>query len=487
MNIKPSPFFFKRLFSIFSLFMMMCLFQNCGTSEESLSEALTDYEAQQADALPFAFDLTVDHIGYMSCESDRLQNSKTHFNFKAGAFNNNSGLKFKEGFLSSSAVGGLRVNKAKLVEYLAASKRNVNAGVVLSIRESADFRGPLKFGTSSASNFVSPMLWNPSKNVQLTESTFSGALYENPDGINYISGLSGISGKTFEGQLSYNGLGVQKANIRSALEGAGYLAFTFAVNDLADGGEKARSPFDNEGRADEAKSSVFGKGYKMNFAQIDFGRPSSPRRMMTSVQGFNLENESSLSETWTCPTNEHYIVMRNVGDAMRRFDGVSFAGNNPWDSTYNDGGKGVGGYYMEYMGPDIVNNSTAFVNQKHKVLCPTVPDEMLSGQAEHTDPAWKRVRSLLSTDEWYVFRGDRYNCIVPKKNDNACYGDFEQASSRGNPFVQYFATEDLVEKAIENHYSGTVVIPVTETDCEGSTPTSAGRYCPQVFSVCHKL
>ncbi len=515
----------------------MLLFQNCGSSESGISDALTEYDAAQADKLQFAFDASIDHIGYMSCESDAPQ--APHFNFKVGAFNDGEGLKFRENFISS--VGSLAENKSKLLEYLAASKRNANAGVVLSLRESGAFRGPVKFGEGNTEDFVAPMLWNPSANLHLANPQVSSLLYENPNGVNYLSGIRGGTDKSFESEIYYRGLNTQRLGVRPGLQSSTYLALTFAIDDLENGGSLARSPHDPAGRDPAAASSVFGKGYQMDFTQLDINRTSSPQVVMTRVKGFDLENESSLGEGWVCPPDERYIIVKDAADAMRRFDGArptkdafdyngdgSISGpdeimvdadadtfpdpNNPWEAGYRDGGKNMGGYYIDQLMVDQFDehrdpaksldsdgvgdgDNTETAKLTHKVLCPMVPDEMISGQAEHTDPAWKRVRSLLGSDEWYVYRGDRYNCIVPKKSNGSCYGKFESASG-GSPIIQYFASEDFVNQQLQdelNYQNDTrdpkpdkPIRPVV-TDCEAASGDASARFCPHVLSICHKL
>lgn len=486
----------------FVLLSMVFFMQGCGSSDDSFADSLTDFEAEQADNLPFAFDVNIDHIGYMSCESDSLSISSKHFNFKAGSFNSNSGVKFRDNFFSS--IGDLGGNREKLAEYLAASKRNVNAGVVMSIRTSGDFRPPFSIVTEEDADatdlvdFVSPMLLDPSLNLSLSDPNFSSLMFDNREGINYISGLPGTSNKTLDSTLSFNKIGSQTI-VTTALQNESYLAFTFATNDLEEPGVLARSPFDEAGLADGARTSVFGKGYKMTFAQDDISRPSSPTAVMTSVQGFNLENNgTSNGETWVCPTNERYIIVR-AQDARRRFDSADATrgggvANNPWDAAYEDGGTGRGGYYMEYLEPDIDNPGTTN-KVKHKVLCPTVPDNIAG--TEHLDPAWTRVRNLLSVKDWYVFRGARYNCIVPKNTDNACYGDFLSSPSSGgvndnaNREVRYFASEDSIDKKIRDNKvsvdtgsARTIYDPIT--DCEAATGNGGSKFCPKVFSICHK-
>ncbi len=151
-----------------------------------------------------------------------------------------------------------------------------------------------------------------------------------------MSGLSGVTNKTLDTTLSFNGIGAQKA-VTAALQDDSYLSFTFATSDLENPGVLARSPFDEEGRDESAKGSVFGKGYKISFSKLDPNRFSSPNAVMSGINGFDLENNgTSNGETWVCPPSERYIIVR-AEDARRRFDGFAATGE-PWEPTYDDGG-----------------------------------------------------------------------------------------------------------------------------------------------------
>ena len=491
--------------ALISLIFLMLLFQNCGQSENNNFDDISSIEQSEADALPFAFDLTVDHIAYMSCDSNSVNQSGKLFNFKAGAFNNNEGIKIRESFRSSLAGKSKRF----VLKRLAASKRNKGAGVVMSVREGGRFQGPILIGgddggtgLDAIGNYMAPMIWNPISLVHLTSEKVLNFLWDRPDGVNYLEGFSNLEGKTFEGEIAYNTLGAQQL-LRNAVSSDSYLTFTFATENLENLGVQARAPSSEEGNAVAANGSVWGKGYKMNFAQINPTRPNSPRRALSSVRGYNLENESSLDEDWVCPPSERYIVVRNTTDALRRYDaanltrgsGGSAVANNPWDSAYDPGPETQGGYMMNVMIPDTEDidsdgDSNELVSVRRKVVCPTIPDDIDLGSSEHTIDAWKRIRSLLPGEDWYVFRGPRYNCVVPKQNDTACYGNFENSQgSSGTTIIQYLPDEDLPEFWIKRKKDDvargeTNTVVVRETECEG--PSTPGRFCPQVISVCHK-
>jgi len=493
-----------------SLIVVMLFFQNCGVSEEDFSDELAAIEQAEADALPFAYDVTIDQIAYMSCDSDTVNNSGTVFNFKAGAFGENEGIKFRDNF--RSAVAGKSNNY--VLTRLAASKRNVGAGVVLSVRERGQMQGPVKIESDSGGNeedfgnIISPMIWNPVSGITYTsnadEFSVSEYLWNRPDGVNYLTGFPQLEGKSVDAEISYNVLGAQQV-LRDSVANDSYLTLTFATlyEDSAENpGEKARAPTSETGDTTAANTSVWGKGYSMSFAQVNPSRANSPSRALASVTGFNLENESSLDESWVCPTTERYIIIKDKADALRRYDAAPFnrgtgadvVANNPWDDDYDPGTEEQGGYLMNVMIADSEDidddgDSTELLSVRRKVVCPPIPDNIPIGASEHELGAWTRIRNILPSEDWYVFRGDRYNCVIPKRNiAGACYGAYSLDSS-GGAVIQYLPDEDMPEfwiaKKKENEAQneiGTTVI--RETECEGST--TGNRYCPHVISVCYK-
>jgi len=501
----------------------MLFFQNCGVSEDNGLDDISSAEQAAADALPFAFDVTVDQIAYMSCDSNTVNQNGKLFNFKAGAFGDNEGVKIKDNF--RSAIGGK--SKDFILKSLAASKRNANAGVVMSVRESGKFTGPVKIGNDSGGsgedsfgNIIAPLIWNPVGQISLTNNSIASLLWDKPEGVNYLEGFSGLTGKSFEGEISYNAQGAQQI-IRDSVESDAYLTFTFAVDDLEDLGAKARAPSSETGDTPAANNSVWGKGYKMSFNQMHPGsRSGSPRRVVSTVTGFNLENEASLNESWNCPASERYIIVKNA-DALRRYDAAPFSrcdggspseplnttdcasrggsvvANNPWDDGYEPGSEDVGGYMMNVMIPDSEDvdddgDSNELVSVRRKVVCPTIPDNIPLGSSEHEIGAWKRIRNVLPSEDWYVFRGPRYNCVVPKQANTACYGQYEAragTSGAAQTLIQYRPDEDLPEFWIarkkEDEARDVIdTVVVRETECEGSN--SLGRYCPHIVSVCYK-
>jgi hypothetical protein len=495
----------RKTLTLVSLIFLMLLFQNCGVSEENGLDDISSAEQSAADALPFAFDVTVDQIAYMSCDSNSVNQSGKLFNFKAGAFGDNEGIKIRNNFRSS--IGAK--SKAFVLRSIAASKRNSGAGVVMSVREGSKFQGPVKIGNSDGGsqedafgNIIAPLIWSPGFGITLSSEKVADFLWDRPDGVNYLEGFPALIGKSFEGEISYNAQGAQQI-IRDSVESDAYLTFTFAIDDLNDLGSKARSPSSETGVGAAARNSVWGKGYKMEFAQMNPSRPGSPRRALSGLTGFNLENESSLDESWVCPVSERYIIVKNA-DALRRYDAAPFnrgagagaVANNPWDDEYDPGPESQGGYMMNVMIADSEDidddgDSNELISVRRKVVCPTIPDNITLGSSEHEIGAWTRIRNILPSEDWYVFRGPRYNCVVPKQTNNACYGRYEEQANntQAPPIIQYLPDEDMPEFWIARKKADEArdiidTVVVRETECEG--PNTPGRFCPQVVSVCHK-
>ena len=122
----------------------------------------------------------------------------------------------------------------------------------------------------------------------------------------------------------------------------------------------------------------------------------------------------------------------------------------------------------------------------HKVLCPTLPDFIASGGTSQTDPAWIRIRNILPSEDWFVYRGPRYNCVVPKRGDDqACYGDFERQSEAS--VVQYLPDEDEPDRRIAARQQDPPPTIPRLSQCQGNPGSGTEtRFCPHYVSVCYK-
>jgi len=533
------------------------LFQNCDFVSDEIDADASAVDQSSADAMPFAFDVDIDQIAYMSCNGAGFNNP--YFSFRAGGYESGSGVSLRENFLSQ--YGGY--NDSRLSTLLNLSPRNSRTGVVMGVRDSGAFQNILTFqGDDNADNKsidgrdMAGLMFQPTQ-TYTSSNVLSSILDQREGATNYLRGVGGLSDtRSFDGSINLFSVDDQPntqpvANgfderYRIDLENQAYLAFTFANSDLENVGERARSPFSATGESNEAQSSVWGKGYKFNFVQYDdfvdypsvTFRPSSPERAVAQVTAFNLETESQLGENWVCPDDQKYVIVRRA-DALRRYDGVGVnASNHPFNqydrvdplddesaldptTSYDDGctldngvdgqapsalgGCNRGGYYYTYQADYDGNGELDYV--RHKVLCPMMSDQIPLDTPANRDEisAWERVRRALPVEDWFVFRGSRYNCIVPKNDTgDACYAGSVNFNDGLDPsdvrnIIQYFADEDHPDIRIAHERedvandtpTSTVIIPEIETtrDCGPGSSTAHGgfNYCPQIVSICYRL
>lgn len=498
MNVKSFLYFMKKALSLFSLVVFMVLFQNCGTSEDSLLNELSSEEQRQADQLPFAFDLSIDTVAYMSCDSNTVNLNGSGgllFNFKAGAYELGEGVGFRPEFLDSVGQTAPSIISTRL----SASTRNSQAGVVMSVRDVGRMQTPINVapggessGETGLGTFIGPMMWDLDQNVHLTQENVVSLLQNQNSRVNYLEGFPSLEHKSFDGTVSFNVLGAQPF-IRQTLESTSYLTFTFATEALEDQGARARSPHSSTGEGEpRAQRSVWGRGYQPRFTKNFSQRAAAPRRVLSSLQGYDLESESQDTDAWTCSPNDRFIIVRRE-DALRRYDAAPGGTNVPGDPGYTDGGPNVGGYYMNLLEFDVDDidgdgNTTERVSQRRKVVCPLLPDAL--GVSDELDEAFARIRRILPVEDWYVFIGSRYNCAVPKRNTQSCYGRFIENQGQQGAIIQYLPDEDFPQDVIDDNAEADAdpnrerTVFQRFTECEGAS--TGLRFCPHYVSVCTK-
>ncbi len=526
----------KQLISVIFLLSVGIFVQNCDYSSDSPSLNLQSLDEDSANNFPFAYDLDIDHIAYMSCRGSEFSaGSGPFFSFRAGGYESGSGVKFRENFLES--YGSLNENRLK--SQLSLSSRNRDAGVVMSVRETRAFQNVLRFSDDDAGQTIEASsmtgLMYDLTNT-LTNSTILDVMVNSRfSPLNYLKGFQNFSSlRTFDGSInlfsvddesSGGGVPTPPSNsfdqaYRNALDDEAYLTFTFATG--ADEAETqqfpglfARSPFGSEATSADARSSVWGKGYQFTFSEYDnfinnAFRPSSQKRAVSSVRAYNLENEVQINESWACPVDQKYIIVRRA-DALRRYDGNGIdPGNHPInnDSTvmggngYFDGSFQVGGYYNANRELTDRNGNQVADYIRKKVICPMLPDQIPDDSTPENRAeieAWKRIRRILPVEDWFVFRGPKYNCVVPKNvSGDSCYGGasltngFDPVAQRN--LIQYFADEDHPDIRIAQERTDIdnedIIIEEIDTtpDCGTNSDVSHGgrNYCPHVLTVCHR-
>jgi hypothetical protein len=526
----------KQLLSVIFLLSVGIFVQNCDYSSDSPSLNVLSLDEDSANNFPFAYDLDIDHIAYMSCRGTAFSGGGgPFFSFKAGGFESGSGVKFRESFLES--FGSLNSNRLK--SQLNLSPRNKGAGVVMSVRETRNFQNVLRFSEADGSQDIdgsslTGLMYNETNT--LTNSTILDVMVNSRfSPLNYLRGFQNFSSlRTFDGsinlfsvddQSSGNGIPTPPSNsfdqtYRNALDDEAYLAFTFATNPdevstQSFAGLNARSPFGSEATSADARTSVWGKGYQFTFSEYDnfinnSFRQSSQKRAISSVRAYNLENEAQINENWACPVDQKYIIVRRA-DALRRYDGVGINPNNhPINDDasalnqngYNDGDFEVGGYYYANRESSDRDGDGELDFIRKKVICPMLPDQIPADDTPENRAeieAWKRIRRILPVEDWFVFRGPKYNCIVPKNvSGDSCYGGasltngFDPQAQRN--LIQYFADEDhpdirIFQERMDIDDENITIDEIEVTpDCGTNSDVSHGgrNYCPHVLTVCNR-
>lgn len=472
----------KTLYIALSGLVMVSLFQNCG---QDLSDDFSINEARQEFALsfPFAYDLTVDEISYMSCIGPNVQLDPRYYTFKAGAFGADEGIRLRDNFRSFAPD----FNSDQLASALNLSQRNSEAGVIMSVRSFENFQIPLSSSGSAGQSdtSVSRMMFDRDINLTLSQADIAQRLVAlgTNERLNIIEGLPGLTGRSLDGAINIADSETLATNLRQRLQNNSFLSFTFAVSSENAStetvpGERARSPHSEAGLGSDAERSVFGLGYRVNFMQVDPTRGGSPTRAVAGISGVNLENQASLPESWSCNLDEKYIIVRPQ-DALRGYtNGYPIVRINRSAASFQLSAFPNRRQFTANCGASNCTDGTIQPGEKfiENVICPTLPDAIPNNAIEAAK--WARIRNMLPHKDWYVYRGTdissingQYNCIVPKGPDN-CYGD---ANANSNQFfvVQYLSDED---------FPGFITKPSVETNCGAGTQ----KFCPHVASFCHK-
>lgn len=274
------------------------VFQSC--SEPLVEE--NDVSVLAAEA-PFAFDLALDHIAYMSCSNMPAgYNPETYFTFKAGAYKATSGLKF-----NSSFVHHVRnVTATEKVSVLAESEANKNAYLSLGVRMASNILS----GYRSNSDFIGILTAGAVANILATKN-----------GSAYVSNFPALAtNKQLEDTAHYTGAETTYAQpIRDAMNAGAFLATTY--NTAGADTLSALSP--NPGSTTQA----YGLGYRANFNTLGFGLSTpyaaGPMRIMSNLREFNLTTGGQTSSVWDCNPEWRFMIIRPTDDVNALCPGYS--------------------------------------------------------------------------------------------------------------------------------------------------------------------
>ena len=425
-------------------FVAILFFQNCSDLNNAQSITLSEIQSQIFYNLPFAYNLKIDQISYMSCSGEGAANHSSAYTLKAGGYFSGSGVGLRGAYRSQVVRYGLESQ----VLSLSVSARNQSSGVVMDIRRHDNLQNYFSIFSGSSTRPQDQLMFNELQGLYLDSPhvarqliSLGGSSY-----LNYIKGLPGLYRKSFDGFIRMASNWTIERGVRESLRDSYYLSFTFAHHRLDQPNFRGRrftavrSPYDFEVPSGDSRTqtSVFGLAYGLDFQQFDGRMRSTPSRAMTIQNSISLENSNILPETWDC--RERFVVVRPE-DAMR----LSF----------------------RYAASD----GTILSAQ----VCDTGSDKIPTNASEAA--RWERIRNILLVEDWYVSlyqpTSGRPGCIVPKGND-FCY-DMEALNPKDNPNIKiaYYYEESLDEPDLNIVY---------EQTCGPGTKF----VCPHIVTLCYK-
>lgn len=434
-------------------FSSILLFQNCSdlnNKQMPTIDALIQAELQQ---LPFAYEVSLDQIAYMSCSGDFAAGNPNAFTIKAGAYSTGSGLRLRSNVVSQLS----NYNTDIQGRALSISDRNTEIGAVLSIRERNYLQDYYDPQSGKGETPFSRLMFNETKGNYFSNEHYVKRMLAMGSGnyMSYISGLPGLLDKNFEGMLRYAENEGMAAGVRNLLANSHYITVTFPLPIGEQTSNRrhawARSPYDTSSGNTNALTSVFGRAFDVRFQQYDGRMTTVPARVMTVNNVVNLENQSIVGETWSC--DERFVIVRPE-DAKRL--------------TYDPTPDGV-------------------VDGDNFEVCEVGPDPIPSNSEEQR--RLDRIRNILPADAWYVtlprtisVGGVNYvkpGCVVPKGQD-FCYDWKQETGNQNNPNfrVAYYYEEDTTGPGWNHTVEGIMY--------EGRCGTGTTFVCPHYVTICHK-
>ncbi len=451
--------FNHRIKAIISAFIGLCMllsYQNCSDLDNTNVITLTDVERNIFEDLPFAFNLKIDQMSYMSCSGLGASQDARSYTLKAGGYFPGSGVGIRSNFTAS--IDGF--NADAKVRSLATSTRNDQAGVVMSIRPRGDLQNYVDPQGQTGEIPLAKMMFQEAQGLLLSNERVAKQLLAlGPDSyLNYAAGLPGLFTKSFDGVLRISNNLATEDFVRNILRNSHYLALNFAEPIGVQPQDRpylfVRSPYDTLSGDSRSRTSVFGLGYTLNFQQLDPLVTTTPPRVMTVGGVVNLENSGFENENWDC--SERFIIVR------------------PEDAT------------RKLFKLDNIADPTQTATQYQQV-CDTRPDSVPTSITEQQ--RWARIRNILPIEDWYVnlpcpggtgpqpqgcvANVPKPGCIVPKSND-FCY-DLNELNPDSNPNIKiaYY----------RNEYLSTANPLITYN---GLCGPGTFFICPHAVTICYK-
>jgi hypothetical protein len=396
----------KRLTSLFSLALcggtVVLLYHNCAPQEGSSS----------FDGAPFAWDVRIDTLAYMSCEGMSSGHDPMFYTFMAAAHRPQSGLKLRAEFVADAGSNNIRNGAYNVISD---SKMNSAARMQLALRQKADlnlfvnnFSAQGRPTSNYTTGLADPRLlatvfknfdlqYNLPANQQNLYSNFFPLVDPETTPNRVEATISFVTEQKSDSPLNISPAELIRGFFSSLTPEPKVLAVTFLPSD---GIDPALPPISET--AGSPLRKAFGRGFQMEFAAGYgmIGNPNQPgankNRIVATrseingtpsgpavVREFDLTGDGTFdveeSNKWFCPDTLKFMIVRandnnftSGGSASQR------CATNEW-VTYNP-------------------NSSAETQ------------------------AFQIVKQALPIDKWYVNITE--NCVVPRITvpPNSCYG-----------------------------------------------------------------
>jgi hypothetical protein len=319
---------------------------------------LSSEESSFGDDLPFAYEAKIDTLAYMSCSGmEPTASASAFFTFRFGSWADGAGIRLNDNFLKKAA----QYSVPQIARALQEGEKNSNIQLQMSMRMRSDYQAIWRADGSDPApgrdfyNFLG----------DLDSEVISKQLSELPPDkwMQYVQ-TTGLDSRTFDGSLYINQDVGEHDQTIGKMQSTQSLMLTYTGRG-SDYMFAARSPVDLTGQLQASSSNAYGMGYTLTFI-----RPSNvtaekmPNRVVSSVQEFNLEKKSDMSEgiaPWSCNTS--LLIVRDQDSAGR---------------------------------------------------CTKVQD---AGQADQA--LMTKLRRVLPASDWYINLAQK--CVVPKSS-GSCYG-----------------------------------------------------------------
>lgn len=399
-KVKQKVFGLPGLLLSLSLTVLIT-FQNCADPLEFAGEDAIGQDI----GIPFAFDVKVDTLSYMSCSNVDLTSFQPRaiYSFRARAHEpDRTGLRLSDAFRNHYTNDDPSRMRSGLIN----SPANRNASLQMAIRRKLSYQemlinddGVIREGFDF-SNFLAPLD---------SDVIVDRLLGLNPGRwIQFFTGVPGLDRRVVEQSIRFIESEVKASQVRNHMMGLGgvdrptQLTLTYTTDD--DDIHRARGP------NPAAVNRVYGVGFDMTFRHAH-GYTRGSRRGLDSVQEFDLLTGRPVSGvTWDCGRDSQTFIITAVPDFQ--------------DPNWMTAGNLPAGC----MAPQ---SDSFFWNTDPSVYAP----EHLRVDLETVRYRLALARRVLRTEDWFIDPVGR--CVIPKHQFANCYGsprrDEGEAIANMNP------------------------------------------------------